>query len=100
MTNGQSATFTVDSAGKYFLKETAWPVGVIAPNLIHTQSGTGVYVDAEGGVYYGPYTLVNDKTNTQTITNTPNTGSLTITKVNVKTKSRSSRARPSRSPSM
>ena len=30
VTNGQSATFTVDAAGKYFLKETAWPVGVIA----------------------------------------------------------------------
>ena len=84
VTNGQSATFTVDAAGQYFLKETDWPAGVIAPNLIHTQTGTGVYVDAKGGVYYGPYTLKNDETNTQTITNTPNTGSLTITKVNVK----------------
>lgn len=83
VTNGQSATFTVDAAGQYFLKETAWPVGVIAPNLIHTQTGNGVYVDATG-VYYGPYDLENDETNTQTITNTPNTGSLTITKVNVK----------------
>ena len=62
VTNGQSATFTVDAAGQYFLKETDWPAGVIAPNLIHTQTGTGVYVDAEGGVYYGPYTLKNDET--------------------------------------
>ncbi len=84
VTNGQSATFTVDAAGQYFLKETAWPVGVIAPNLIHTQTGDGVYVDATG-VYYGPYTLENDETNTQTITNTPNTGSLTITKTDSKT---------------
>ena len=32
---GGTASFTVDTAGKYFLKETSWPVGVIAPSVLH-----------------------------------------------------------------
>ena len=61
-----------------------WPAGVIAPTLIHTQPSTGVYVD-DTGVYYGPYTLSNNDTSNQTITNTPNSGSLTINKLDAKT---------------
>ena len=51
---GGTASFTVDTAGKYFLKETAWPAGVIAPSILHKQSGEGVYVSGTD-VYYGPY---------------------------------------------
>ena len=82
--DGKSASVTVDAAGAYFLKEVTWPAGVIAPTLIHTQPSTGVYVD-DTGVYYGPYTLSNNLTSTQTITNTPNSGSLTINKLDAKT---------------
>ena len=83
VTAGGSASFTVDAAGDYFLKEESWPAGVIAPTLIHKESSTGVYVDGTD-VYYGPYTLSNNQTSTQTITNTPNTGSLTINKLDAK----------------
>ena len=83
VTAGGSASFTVDAAGDYFLKEASWPAGVIAPTLIHTQPSTGVYVD-DTGVYYGPYTLSNNDTSNQTITNTPNSGSLTINKLDAK----------------
>ena len=82
--DGKSASVTVDAAGAYFLKEASWPAGVIAPTLIHKESSTGVYVD-DTGVYYGPYTLSNNNTSTQTITNTPNSGSLTINKLDAKT---------------
>ena len=82
--DGKSAFVTVDAAGAYFLKEVTWPAGVIAPTLIHTQPSTGVYVD-DTGVYYGPYTLSNNLTSNQTITNTPNSGSLTINKLDAKT---------------
>ena len=81
--DGKSASVTVDAAGTYFLKEESWPAGVIAPTLIHKESSEGVYVDTTG-VYYGPYTLSNNLTSTQTITNTPNSGSLTINKLDAK----------------
>ncbi len=82
VTDGGKASFTVDAEGKYFLKEIGWPAGVIDPSIT-TQSGNGVYVD-DTGVYYGPYELKNNEPNTTTINNTPNTGSLTINKVNAK----------------
>lgn len=89
---GGTASFTVDTAGKYFLKETAWPAGVIAPSLTVPE---GTYTDADGDVYYGPYELKNNETTKATIANTANTGSLAITKTDAKTESRL-RARPSR----
>ena len=81
---GGTASFTVDTAGKYFLKETAWPAGVIAPSLTAPE---GTYTDADGYVYYGPYELKNNETTKATIANTPNTGSLTIDKTDAKTNS-------------
>ena len=81
---GGTASFTVDTAGKYFLKETAWPAGVIAPSLTASE---GTYTDADGDVYYGPYELKNNETTKATIANTPNTGSLAIDKTDAKTKS-------------
>ena len=83
---GGTASFTVDTAGKYFLKETSWPVGVIAPSVLHAQSGEGVYVSGTD-VYYGPYELKNNETKPVTIANTANTGSLTIDKTDAKTNS-------------
>ena len=83
---GGTASFTVDTAGKYFLKETSWPVGVIAPSILHKQSGEGVYVSGTD-VYYGPYELKNNETTKATIANTANTGSLAITKTDAKTNS-------------
>ena len=83
---GGTASFTVDTAGKYFLKETAWPAGVIAPSILHKQSGEGVYVSGTD-VYYGPYELKNNETTKATIANTANTGSLAITKTDAKTES-------------
>ena len=83
---GGTASFTVDTAGKYFLKETSWPVGVIAPSILHKQSGEGVYVSGTD-VYYGPYELKNNETTKATIANTANTGSLTIDKTDAKTNS-------------
>ena len=83
---GGTASFTVDTAGKYFLKETSWPVGVIAPSVLHAQSGEGVYVSGTD-VYYGPYELKNNETKPVTIANTANTGSLTIDKTDAKTES-------------
>ncbi len=83
---GGTASFTVDTAGKYFLKETSWPVGVIAPSILHKQSGEGVYVSGTD-VYYGPYELKNNETKPVTIANTANTGSLTIDKTDAKTNS-------------
>ena len=83
---GGTASFTVDTAGKYFLKETSWPAGVIAPSILHKQSGEGVYVSGTD-VYYGPYELKNNETTKATIANTANTGSLTIDKTDAKTKS-------------
>lgn len=83
---GGTASFTVDTAGKYFLKETAWPAGVIAPSILHKQSGEGVYVSGTD-VYYGPYELKNNETTKATIVNTANTGSLVITKTDAKTNS-------------
>ena len=79
-----TGVFTVDEAGKYFLKETGWPAGVIAPSIIHTKTGNGVYVDGTD-VYYVPYELENNQTTETTIQNTANTGSLTIKKTDAKT---------------
>ena len=83
---GGTASFTVDTAGKYFLKETSWPVGVIAPSVLHAQSGEGVYVSGTD-VYYGPYELKNNETTKAAIANTANTGSLAIAKTDAKTNS-------------